>query len=179
MTKLLAFHGDKAVQQKYIDRIRTHRKAEDLVQGDAKRCAIGCTLDGKYDHLAYETELGIPERLAQLEDSIFEGLAKDEAMEWPERFLSAIHPGADLSMVWPKFALMLLTDEKIGCIQYAGDKWGVKEAVEGVADLYREWIKTGVPIMASAAESAAWSAKLKVYWSQAADKLIKLLREAR
>lgn len=158
MTKLLAFHGEKAIQQKYIDRIREHRKAEKLIQGNSATCAIGCTLNGRYDHKAYEDELGIPEVLARLEDAIFEGLDKEDAMQWPEKFLSAINPGADLSMVWPKFALAILTDEKIGCMQYAGDKHGVKEAIEGVAQLYREWISTGNPPSENA-ENAAGAAR--------------------
>jgi hypothetical protein len=35
---------------------------------------------------------------------------------WPERFLKAITPGADLSLVWDRFASRLLTDPAGGGI---------------------------------------------------------------
>jgi hypothetical protein len=48
---------------------------------------------------AYERELGIPKVLAHLEDEVFEGLPATIANDWPELFLSAVRPGADLSNV--------------------------------------------------------------------------------
>src|SRR5689334_5016631 len=93
-----AYHGEQSVKDKYIGRIREHRKAEQLVQGfgywcrvsegEMRGCAVGCTVHSG-NHAAYETELGIPRVIAQLEDGIFEGLPKAEAQAWPERFLEA------------------------------------------------------------------------------------------
>src|SRR5271154_4095105 len=104
--KLVAYHNDEAIKVKYLARVQAHRLADELIQGtgweNGKGCAGGCTLEA-YDHNRYETELGIPEMLARLEDCIFEGLTNGKAKAWPERFLSAIRPGADLSLVGWKF----------------------------------------------------------------------------
>lgn len=105
-----AYHNDPAVKAKYIERVRQHRIAEHLTKGlgwnpeTSKGCAIGCTLEA-YDHSRYPIELGLPEWLARLEDAIFEGLPVSEAQAWPESFLEAIHPGADLEPVSHKLAI--------------------------------------------------------------------------
>lgn len=108
-----AFYNDPAIKQLYLDRVTAHEKADEIIKGahwqNGKGCAVGCTIHSGL-HLSYETELGIPEVLAQLEDYFFEGLSNEEAKTWPRRFLSAIKVGADLSQVWPKFAIFLLTD---------------------------------------------------------------------
>ena len=110
---MLAFYNDQAIKDKYLSRVRLHRAADEIVKGQywegGKGCAVGCTVHSS-DHLAYETELGIPRIIARLEDRIFENLPNELAMTWPERFLDAIPVGKDLSRVWPKFAIFLLTD---------------------------------------------------------------------
>jgi hypothetical protein len=141
---LLAYHGDPATKEKYIARVRAHRAAERLVQGrtwqgprgSEKGCAIGCTLEA-YDHHRYPIELGVPVELARLEDRIFEGLDVETAMAWPERFLSAIRPGADLSGVWPKFAIWLL---EVMCAK--------SDAAKPVASLYRRRLEGSEPTRA-------------------------------
>ena len=106
-----AYHGRESTKNKYLSRVKAHREADELVKGETgdngKGCAVWCTLN-KYNHEAYEEELGIPQMIARLEDTIFEGLTIDKSQAWPERFLSAIKPGADLSMVGPKFLLALI-----------------------------------------------------------------------
>ena len=155
-----AFHGKAAIKRKYLARVREHRRLDHLVQGvgwesngTTRGCAVGCTLE-KYDHRAYETELGIPEMIARLEDCIFEGLPREKAMEWPERFLSAIPVGKDLSMVGVRF-LLEINKRNLGRIDA---KW--KKEMDGpigqVIDVLECWLKTGEP-NESAAESAAWS----------------------
>ena len=80
---MLSFHNDPAIKAKYLDRVKAHAKADRLIQGTGwkggKGCAVGCTLEA-YDHSLYPIELGLPEWLARLEDRIFEGLPKAEAM---------------------------------------------------------------------------------------------------
>ncbi len=106
-----AFHNDLKIKKKYIARVQAHRKADELIQGvtwkKGKGCAVGCTLEA-YSHARYETELGIPEWLARVEDTLFEGMSKEEAMLWPEKFLSAIPVGADLEPVKRKFIVVVL-----------------------------------------------------------------------
>ncbi len=130
---MIAYHNDPAIKAEYLGRVREHAKADQLVKGqywsEGRGCAVGCTIHGD-DHLRYETELGIPVTLARLEDRIFEGLPNAQAMTWPERFLSAITPGADLSLVGKRFLAWLVRDVS----RFAdGD---TRTAILSIADLY-------------------------------------------
>jgi hypothetical protein len=134
-----AFLGKREVKEFYLSRVRAHREADQLIHGiywqGGKGCAVGCTVHSG-DHSAYERELGIPRILAKLEDGIFEALCNSSAMLWPERFLSAIEVGANLSMVWPRFAVWMLADPTWGVIQFARSAQS-KKAIQDVADGYQ------------------------------------------
>ena len=116
---MLAYHNKPELKSRALDIMAAHRKAETLAQNhgywDAgKGCAMGCLLHdlgGQPNcHTEYERLLGIPAPLAHLEDRIFETLLENEAQTWPERFLGAIEPGADLSIVTWQFLDWLLSD---------------------------------------------------------------------
>lgn len=108
-----AFHNDPKIKEFYLKRLREHYAADEIVKGvyweNGKGCAVGCTLHSN-KHKDFENTLGIPERLAHLDDTIFEGLPNNLAKEWAVRFIDSITVGADLSKVWNKFAIYLLTD---------------------------------------------------------------------
>lgn len=63
-----AFHNDKSIKEKYLNRVIQHQKLDKLKKGatgeNGKGCAVACTLDMIYDHSRYPVELGIPEWLA-------------------------------------------------------------------------------------------------------------------
>jgi hypothetical protein len=174
-----AFFNDQKIKDKYLKRVRDHRLADELVQGitweDGKGCAVGCTLEN-YNHKQYEVELGIPEWLARVEDTIFEGLVKDEAMKWPERFLAAIKPGADLSKVEAPFVIFILESN---LANFDHDKYpDVKAAIDECIRLYKigdlapsaSWSAARSAAWSaarSAARSAAWSAARSASWSAA------------
>ena len=116
-----AYHNDPAIKLKLLADLQAHADADHIVKGqywdNGKGCAVGCTLQSMnsanddYDqHVEYEVLLGIPQMLARLEDTIFEGLPNAEAKQWPMRFAAAITPGADLSRVGWKWLHWLLTD---------------------------------------------------------------------
>ena len=137
--ELKAFHGRSATKQKYLKRLRSHMLADQILQGygcwkNGKGSAVGCTVHGTL-FAAYETELGIPAQLAGLVDSFFESISTDMSKVWPERFLSAIPVGANLSLIWAQFVTWLLLDPVEGVIQYVetDDERG---AIQQVADLY-------------------------------------------
>lgn len=140
-----AFHGDQAVKDKYLERIRQHRAADEIIQGTGwdgrKGCAVGCTFE-RYDHNRGPIEIGVPAELMHLEDAIFEGLPVELAKDWPEQFLASIPVGADLSMVWPRLSLWILSDPANGVLRFANNT--VRPAIEEVTSLYREWCETGV-----------------------------------
>lgn len=178
---LIAFHGSLAIKEKYLARIRAHVAADELIHGtgwkDGKGCAVGCTLN-VYNHVAYEEELGIPMVLAYLEDNLFESMTNGESKTWPERFLQAIPVGADLSLVWPRFAYYLMQETA----KVAGTS---KEAVDAVGELYREWVETGVNPPQDRWNRAARSAAARAAAAAAAEaaaaqsqKLLELLAQA-
>jgi hypothetical protein len=141
-----------------VKEIKWHTEQDNLRQGvyesDGKYCAVGCSIQtmnaklGKHyshgDHTAYEAELGIPRIVARLEDKIFEELQKEDAIKWPLQFMRAVPVGADLEMVWPKFAIWLLGDPKDGVIQYAKTD-EQRKVVQDVVDLYAKKV-SGVDV---------------------------------
>jgi len=132
-----AFHNNLDIKHKYLERVRAHRKADNLIQGTGwrygKGCAVGCTLE-VYDHSLYPIELGIPEWLAKLEDAIFENLPNDKAMMWPERFLAAINAGSDLRKIDTHFIIYVLGQTIVSmdaCVFDRDSNPEVVKAIEG------------------------------------------------
>jgi hypothetical protein len=167
-----AFHNEESIKQKYINRVLAHQKADEIVKGqywgEGKGCAVGCTIHGS-DHSAYERELGIPEWMARLEDTLFENLPNESAKLWPAEFLEAVNVGADLEKIKTPFLIFILEKN----LEYmAGAKYDVekrpevKNALDGSAAAVKQMIeahKSGseadLSAARSAAESAAWSAR--------------------
>jgi len=151
--KLIAFHGKPEIKEEYLNRIRMHKAADQIVHGqyweDGKGCAVGCTIHGN-QHYRYETELGIPRHLAYLEDSIFEGLSNGNSLNFPEQFLSAIKVGADLSLVYHKFMVWMLIHPSQGVLRFADECGSI--AIKRVAELHQ------LEINGAAAGAAAWAA---------------------
>ncbi len=163
--KLLAFHGDPTVKAKYLDRVKAHQLADEITQGfyweNGKGCAVGCTIHGG-EHRRYETELGIPEWLAYLEDGLFEALPNEKAKEFPLRFLEAIPVGADLEIVYYKFCHWLLTDPEHGVLRLMPREAEpeVHDVIVRVAMLHERAIAGDMPEEGdwAAARAAAWDA---------------------
>ena len=102
-----------------LKRLEEHRKADRIVQGQYweyvrwrrgwSGCAVGCLTESRRTpgHQRFPKLWGIPTRLAYICEDIFEGLPREEAAQWPERFISAIPEGVDLSEVVEQFQLKL------------------------------------------------------------------------
>jgi hypothetical protein len=135
---MIAYHGRQETKDVYLARVQAHRQADEIIKGKywvgGKGCAVGCTVHGS-DHAAYEIELGIPRALARLEDGLFERLPNDVAMAWPERFLAAIRPGADLALVWHRFIIWMLGDAQYGTLRLCDPK--AADATRSVIALYQ------------------------------------------
>lgn len=196
MEKLKAFLNQSKVKSLYLKRIQKHRKLDHLEQGiyfesngETKGCAVGCTLNydnSKQDaHKRYESELGIPEWLAYLEDKIFEGLTVEDSKAWPEDFLKAIPIGFDKwDRVRHKFLYIILMDKKHGCITRTDGREDVKKAIENVANLHQlMFSKSKKPAAKdwSAAEcaagSAGWSAARSAHYKWMSEVLLKIIKE--
>jgi hypothetical protein len=180
MTKLVAYHNSQAEKDAILAQLAHHREADELIKGqywqDGKGCAVGCTVHSS-NHMAYEEQFGIPVMLAMLEDCIFEGLPNGDAKAWPERFMSAITPGVDLSRVGWQFVHWLLTDETVNPgINHPLVKETVKQCTNVLTPLTK-----GMTVDLSAAESAesaAWSAAVSAAFIKMADKLVELCQVA-
>jgi len=179
MNKLLSFHNDKKIKEKYVNRLQAHAEADEFIKGqyweNGKGCAVGCTIHSS-QHDAYETELGIPEWLARLEDSIFEGLGNGQAKEFAVDFLLAIPVGVNLEPVKWKFCAFILKGgiDSVLKLAIADDlKQKVVESIQGVLSLHEKAIRTG-----QWDESAAWSAAWSAY-KRYADELLRLLKDSK
>ena len=202
---MLAFHNDAAVKAKYLSRVEAHAAADELLQGygywdRGKGCAIGCTIHGS-THKSYETELGVPEEVAYLEDWLFEQLPFEKAKLWPARLLNSITPGSDLSGVYDLWSAWSLIDPKDGVLTLVSDDFpDVQRIVRetGEACLRHERVNAAGAARAARAARAAWAAWAAeaaeaagaawaagaagaagaAYYLRAADKLIELLESA-
>jgi hypothetical protein len=164
---MLAFKNDPAVKAKFLNRIKMHREADELVQDygywkDGKGCAIGCLAHRSTGAHAYLAKTwNVDERLLHLADAIFEGLPAELARKWPERFTSAIAEGADTSLVWHKFAVWLLRASQLLTITDSN-----REAIAAVIKLHVRGAKGDAPSHdewiaarnAASAADAVWSA---------------------
>lgn len=172
-----AFLDDPQLKADLLEQIKWHREQDAIIQGtygegsgkNWKGCAVGCSIHSlsklkgrEFDtsgHRIYETELGIPEWLARLEDALFEGLPKEAAVKWPERFIQSISVGADLYPVkWKFFAhLMKCNIDEVLSLDLPGDlKEQVVGAIRGVLALHEEAVRAGK--WDESATEFAWSA---------------------
>ena len=135
-----AFKNTKVTKSELMAVLYKHAEMDNFTQGqyweDGKGCDVGCMLqsftDETNNHSLFPDLFGIPEVIARLSDSIFEGLSNEDAKWWPIARTEAINEGSDLSVIWPKFAVWLLED----VIRYSSNK----KVVQDVIDLYKRKI---------------------------------------
>jgi len=156
---LIAFHNKPEIKSEYVQRLEEHYKLDEIIKGTywekGKGCAVGCTVHSA-SHNCYEIELGIPEWLARLEDTLFEGMPNDKAKEFPLKFLESIPIGFDnWQHIYHQLCVFML--EKI--CKNIDNKYVVK-AICDIITLHKTESKDESAWSAaeSAAESAAWSA---------------------
>jgi hypothetical protein len=154
---MLSFFGESCLKESVVARVKEHQRLDQIVQGTywdgARGCAIGCVLHSG-EHMAYETQLGLPVFLAYLDEHIFESLPPKEAVLWPLRFIEAVPVGADLEMVFPRFMHWLLSDP-CGIRQHANTQ--TLQIIDALVTMYAKRIE-GSPFDRAAAEAAAEAA---------------------
>ena len=161
-----AFHNTPVKKRELIASLKAHAAADRLVKGrywgDGKGCAVGCSIHDfkpgyENSYIAYEELFNIPAQVAALEDGLFEALPDELAMRWPLRFTRAVRVGANLSMVWPRFAVWMLTDPAEGVIRFAATVTS-RAAIKNVSVLYQRRIAGDEPSKEEWDASAAWAA---------------------
>jgi len=167
---MLAYYNDPKIKNDILSQLADHASADQIVKGqywkNGKGCAVGCTIHSG-NHMDYEDRFGIPVMLARLEDRIFEGLPNEAAMKWPTRFMSAIEPGADLSLVGWKFQYWLLTDEEVNPgINHPLVKDSIKQCADVLIPLKGQPVDQKAANAMNAERSAARSAA-SAAWSAA------------
>ena len=155
---MLSFFNEPCLKAAVVERVKEHQRLDQIIQGTywdgARGCAIGCVLHSG-EHMAYETQLGLPVFLAYMDEHIFERLTVAESKLWPLRFIEAVPVGVDLELVFPRFMHWLLSDP-LGMRQYANGK--TLRVIDSLVTLYTRRIE-GVPFDTRAAESARSAAR--------------------
>ena len=190
---MLAYHNDPEIKRAVLAQLAAHRIADEIIKGayweNGKGCAVGCTIHSD-NHLDYESRFGIPVGLARFKDVISEGLPNRYTQQWPERFMSAIQPGADLSLAASEFLLWLLQDFllcKIDEVAFPDCARAIRQVaallqrrISGAEPAQKEW-DAAASAAASAAEAAAeaagaaWATAWDAAWVPMADKLVEIL----
>ena len=127
----IAFMGDASGKEALLAALARQRErgAVALDQGEAAvdfRIRVGCPVpcerrhyatDGEPEremdehHRLYRALYGVPAPLSGIENTVFSNLPLAAAAEWPERFVAALRPGAELGAVSERWALWLLSAE--------------------------------------------------------------------
>ena len=180
---MLSYLNDVKLKKEIVEEMKKHRKNDQIVKGTYgkengmfKGCAVGCAIhslnirkgkDLPYDgHRYFESELGIPEWLARLNDKIFEGLPGGDNTEFAVDFLQAIPVGVDLESIKWKFCSYLLKEniERVLSLKIKDElKEQVVNAIRQVLVVHETAIKTNEwneSAAARSAESAAAKKKL-------------------
>ncbi len=107
---MLSYHSDPELKAARILRMQAHIDADELIRGvgfeNGRGCAVGCTLNS-YDHKAFETELGIPEWMAELLDELHENTSEEV---WPTlaiKFLKTVPVGKDLEPIKHQLSIFI------------------------------------------------------------------------
>ena len=107
---MLAFHNDQTIKDKCVERVKARRLAGELI--------LKFGFD-KHDYLRESIETGFPTQLLCLNDTIFLHLP-GIAQHWSEKFLLAPRVGADLTTVYHKFFIWVLS---------GSDEQSIKEVI--------------------------------------------------
>lgn len=110
--RLVAYHNDHAVKAKFVARMKAHADANDVVRRvywkNGMGCAVGCTVHSD-SYAAYEAELGWPEWLAHLKETVFENMTEDAATLFPLQLLEAVPAGfSDWGALYHDFCAFVL-----------------------------------------------------------------------
>ena len=170
--KYCAFNGSETFRQQMIDAADEHERLDHYMAGTygdgVKACSVGCSVRSvnkinnkrilRGSHAGLAKNLGIPEFICRLQDTIFEGLPSALRPSFTGKLFRAIKAGADLSAVLPLFLLRVL-----GGLPEQG-RADVVASIKLARDVLQLWADTGfVDATAAHAANAAASAANDAY----------------
>lgn len=87
----------------------------------------------------------LPKELEGLKRFYIEPLPTKQAIDWEEKFYASIPEGADLSLLWPKFVVFMLSDKKYGVLQISRELNFplVCDPIQNALSVFQEWVRTG------------------------------------
>jgi hypothetical protein len=161
--KVLTFHGDPAIKDRYVARMKAHIAADELIHGkfweNGKGCHVGCLVETSvHPHGKLSAQIGIPLELSYLIDRLFEGQPGLPAKEFASSFIETVPVGVDLTPVVDQFLLTLLKDPEHGAIRHTNER--TRPKVQAVIEMYERRIAGSNPTIAEwrAAAAAAYAA---------------------
>ncbi len=173
---MTVFFGEQKLKDVVLNRLREHRRLDQIVQGvyweEGRGCHLGClTHVNEGTQQATERLFGIPERVAYWLEAVFEGLPADRCAWWVVASIEAMPAGADLSLAHHELAAWLLGPSEMLAIVDCN-----REAIERCRSLHVRAARgeAVTPAAWSAAESAAWSAA----WEKIAVKSLEIFAAA-
>jgi len=154
-----AYHNDPMIKENLIKQLQAHYDADEIIKGvywkDGKGCSIGCAIHSD-DHKLYEERFNIPEWLAKLQDSIFEGLPNDKAKEWPILFSKSINLGSNLENI--KIPFLIFVVESV-IDKFNHDEFpDVKKAIDNVLHILKNNPNDKNAVRDADSAWAAWAA---------------------
>ena len=145
-----AFYNKPSTKQFYLDRMRAHRLAGQIVQAkywwdksSFTGCAIGCLTHSEQLE-ALQSGLNIPKALGKLAGLLHSFMDRNRSIFWGEELLNAITTGADISGVIDRFILWTLTHDD------ALRRYAVHEEldlIEHVLELFSQRMKGHEPLL--------------------------------
>ena len=190
----LSFKNDKSIKDALIKRMDHHIEMDELMQGATgaygKGCTVWCALNNGdlhkgYVHSAFPDVLGLPEWLARLQDSIYEGLTSKDSKWFSKEWVRAIPVGVNLELVKWKFSVFILKEniDRVLSLTISSElKAEVVNAIRGCLAVNESAVTTGfwndeaAESAMSAAESARSAARSAAYKNYA-DELLRLFIE--
>jgi len=143
---LHAYQSMAAARDAAIARLRAHAEAKELAPGPlawngAKGSLVGCILESE-DLAQWEHELGLPQWLATTVDGLAAQQATvDDALAFGVELLSAIRPGADVSLAGSVVIVSVLDDADDFVARLAEVPAELQQAATAVRALHRRLLE--------------------------------------
>ena len=198
---MIAWYGEPKLKTAAMDRLREHKRLDQLQQRiyfvNGRGCHLGClTHANKSSQEAAERMFGIEKKIAYWLEAVFEILPPDEAAEWVIESTEAIPVGGDMSRCHHHLAAWLLGPDSPSAS--GSQHESVRAAVEGMRRLHmmaargetvtdaqwQEAISAATAAESAALTAEAWSSAARLAesarsaWKQIAFKSMEIFRDA-